>query len=585
MILALGGCRRARGRAPAGVPVGAAGRRAGLLCAGAADAGRRARRRLRPLPGRRRGRGRRSCSPGVAAWAAAAQGSAICALIARDRGRASRVLAFVDWVFDPARLTTVPLAAGRCSRSRSCSSRCVARARRRGTPSRWSTRPAWRCSRSALTGSWAAIFDSFSPFGRGGDAAAHGWELVVLAAGCGLIAYGAVDRAPGPAWLGVANLPPSSSRGGDRRRRDAARAGRCCCSCSALGAMVAGLRPREPLPPEPRAYTTGDASPLAARSAEDDRRARARRLAPAAMTDSQHVQDALDRAYAGGPERHHEKSGEQGKLLVRERMARLLDDGSLRRGRAARQLGGRRPARRRRGHRHRARSTAGRSRSWPTTRRSRRARGARARSRRSCASRSAALAHRVPMVYLVDSAGARITDQIDMFPGRRGAGRIFYNQVRLSGAVPQVCLLFGPSAAGGAYIPAFCDVVIMVDGNASMYLGSPRMAEMVIGEKVTLEEMGGAQDALPASRAAATSSSRPTRRAIDAARRYLALLPAATATTSRRPRRRAAPSRGRARSRADPRRREQALRHARADRRARRRGLVLRGQQALCARS
>jgi acetyl-CoA carboxylase carboxyltransferase component len=100
---------------------------------------------------------------------------------------------------------------------------------------------------------------------------------------------------------------------------------------------------------------------------------------------------------------------------------------------------------------------------------------------------------RCPLFYLVDSAGARITDQIEMFPGRRGAGRIFYNQVKLSGAIPQICLLFGPSAAGGAYIPAFCDVVIMVEGNASMYLGSPRMAEMVIGEKVTLEEMGGAK--------------------------------------------------------------------------------------------
>ena len=63
----------------------------------------------------------------------------------------------------------------------------------------------------------------------------------------------------------------------------------------------------------------------------------------------------------------------------------------------------------------------------------------------------------------------------------------------MSGVVPQVCVLFGPSAAGGAYIPAFCDVVIMREGNASMYLGSPRMAEMVIGEKVTLEEMGGAR--------------------------------------------------------------------------------------------
>jgi acetyl-CoA carboxylase carboxyltransferase component len=100
---------------------------------------------------------------------------------------------------------------------------------------------------------------------------------------------------------------------------------------------------------------------------------------------------------------------------------------------------------------------------------------------------------RVPMVYLVDSAGARITDQIDLFPGRRGAGKIFWNQVRASGSVPQVCALFGPSAAGGAYIPAFCDVVVMVEGNASMYLGSDRMVEMVTGEKTTLEEMGGAR--------------------------------------------------------------------------------------------
>jgi acetyl-CoA carboxylase carboxyltransferase component len=98
----------------------------------------------------------------------------------------------------------------------------------------------------------------------------------------------------------------------------------------------------------------------------------------------------------------------------------------------------------------------------------------------------------VPLLYLVDSAGARITDQLDMFPNRRGAGRIFHNQVKLSGVIPQICLLFGPSAAGGAYIPAFCDIVVMVEGNASMYLGSPRMAEAVIGEKVTLEEMGGA---------------------------------------------------------------------------------------------
>ncbi|MBS1849271.1 MAG: acyl-CoA carboxylase subunit beta [Actinobacteria bacterium] len=104
-----------------------------------------------------------------------------------------------------------------------------------------------------------------------------------------------------------------------------------------------------------------------------------------------------------------------------------------------------------------------------------------------------ALDHDRPIFWLIDSAGARITDQVQLFPGRRGAGHIFYNQVKLSGRVPQICCLFGPSAAGGAYIPSFCDIVIMVEGNASMYLGSPRMAEMVIGESTTLEAMGGAR--------------------------------------------------------------------------------------------
>jgi methylmalonyl-CoA decarboxylase subunit alpha len=132
---------------------------------------------------------------------------------------------------------------------------------------------------------------------------------------------------------------------------------------------------------------------------------------------------------------------------------------------------------------------------------------------------------KVPMLYLVDSAGARITDQIEMFPGRRGAGRIFYNQVKLSGMVPQVCILFGPSAAGGAYIPAFCDVVIMVDKNASMYLGSPRMAEMVIGEKVTLEEMGGARMHCTVSGCGDVLAS-SEEEAIELARKYLGYFPA-----------------------------------------------------------
>jgi acetyl-CoA carboxylase carboxyltransferase component len=87
-----------------------------------------------------------------------------------------------------------------------------------------------------------------------------------------------------------------------------------------------------------------------------------------------------------------------------------------------------------------------------------------------------------------------------------------------------VCALFGPSAAGGAYIPAFCDVVAMVDGNASMYLGSDRMVEMVTGEKTTLEQMGGA-------RVHCTESGvghflcKTEAEALDVVKRYLSYLP------------------------------------------------------------
>ena len=186
------------------------------------------------------------------------------------------------------------------------------------------------------------------------------------------------------------------------------------------------------------------------------------------------------------------------------------------------------------------------------------------------------------MVYLVDSAGARITDQVQMFPGRRGAGRIFYNQVRLSGVVPQVCVLFGPSAAGGAYIPAFCDIVIMREGNASMYLGSPRMAEMVIGEQVSLEEMGGARMHTGVS-GCGHQLVASDEEGIDVARRYLSYLPGnwrgAPPEASPRP---PAPSSG-SLAGADPGRREQAVRHQAADRRADRRGVAAGDPPALGA--
>lgn len=98
-----------------------------------------------------------------------------------------------------------------------------------------------------------------------------------------------------------------------------------------------------------------------------------------------------------------------------------------------------------------------------------------------------------PLVYLIDSAGARIDEQFESYAGRRAWGNIFYNQIQLSGQIPQLCGMFGPSPAGSAYVPALCDLIVMVEGQATAYIGSPRMAEMATGEKVTLEEMGGAR--------------------------------------------------------------------------------------------
>ncbi|AQQ53804.1 acyl-CoA carboxylase subunit beta [Planococcus lenghuensis] len=207
---------------------------------------------------------------------------------------------------------------------------------------------------------------------------------------------------------------------------------------------------------------------------------------------NERLQEKLSGIFAGGQEKYHEKMKEQGKLFVRDRLALLFDDGEyIEDGRFANveaedlpadgvvtamgKIGGQSVC-------VMANDSTVKAGSW----------GSRT-VEKIIRIQETAEKNQVPMLYLVDSAGARITDQLDMFPNRRGAGRIFHNQVRMSGMVPQICLLFGPSAAGGAYIPAFCDLVIMVEGNASMYLGSPRMAEKVIGEKVTLEEMGGAR--------------------------------------------------------------------------------------------
>jgi methylmalonyl-CoA decarboxylase subunit alpha len=239
--------------------------------------------------------------------------------------------------------------------------------------------------------------------------------------------------------------------------------------------------------------------------------------------DEERLRQLRKRVQAGGAERYHAANAARGKLFARERIDRLVDEGSfVEDGFYANALADGLPAD---GVITGSATIDGRpvclmandstvkAGSW----------GART-VEKIIRVIEKAYGTGVPMVYLVDSAGARITDQVDLFPGRRGAGRIFWNQVRASGSVPQVCALFGPSAAGGAYIPAFCDVVAMVDGNASMYLGSDRMVEMVTGEKTTLEAMGGARVHCAES-GVGHFLCQTEAEALDVVRRYLSFLP------------------------------------------------------------
>lgn len=238
----------------------------------------------------------------------------------------------------------------------------------------------------------------------------------------------------------------------------------------------------------------------------------------------EHLQQKIETIYAGGAPKYHEKLNETNKLFVRDRLELLFDNGLYEEDSrfanceagdlpadgvvtAIGQIDGQTVC-------VMANDSTIKAGSW----------GSRT-VEKIIRIQETAEKLQVPMLYLVDSAGARITDQLEMFPGRRGAGRIFHNQVRMSGAIPQICILFGPSAAGGAYIPAFCDIVIMVEGNASMYLGSPRMAEKVIGEKVSLEEMGGARMHCTVS-GCGDVLAETEEQAIRAAQRYISYFPA-----------------------------------------------------------
>ncbi|WP_418285711.1 acyl-CoA carboxylase subunit beta [Halorubrum sp. DTA46] len=96
-----------------------------------------------------------------------------------------------------------------------------------------------------------------------------------------------------------------------------------------------------------------------------------------------------------------------------------------------------------------------------------------------------------PVLYLMDSSGGRIDQQSGFFANREGIGKYYYNHSMLSGAVPQICVLYGPCIAGAAYTPVFADFTVMVEGMSAMAIASPRMVKMVTGEEIEMADLGG----------------------------------------------------------------------------------------------
>jgi acetyl-CoA carboxylase carboxyltransferase component len=104
-----------------------------------------------------------------------------------------------------------------------------------------------------------------------------------------------------------------------------------------------------------------------------------------------------------------------------------------------------------------------------------------------------ALQNRLPCVYLVDSGGAFLPLQADVFPDRDHFGRIFFNQARMSAeGIPQIAAVMGSCTAGGAYVPAMSDETVIVKGTGTIFLGGPPLVKAATGEEVSAEELGGA---------------------------------------------------------------------------------------------
>src|SRR5512146_201328 len=207
------------------------------------------------------------------------------------------------------------------------------------------------------------------------------------------------------------------------------------------------------------------------------------------------LRERLAAARAGGGEDAQRRHREQGKLPVRERIERLLDPGTpfLEIGALAgfELYDGQAPAAgmvcgigRVRGRElmliaNDATVTGGTY--FPVT------------VKKHLRAQQVALENRLPCLYLVDSGGAFLPLQAEVFPDREHFGRIFFNQARMSAErIPQIAVVMGSCTAGGAYVPAMSDEAIIVKGTGTIFLGGPPLVKAATGEEVTAEELGGA---------------------------------------------------------------------------------------------
>jgi 3-methylcrotonyl-CoA carboxylase beta subunit len=203
---------------------------------------------------------------------------------------------------------------------------------------------------------------------------------------------------------------------------------------------------------------------------------------------------ALDAAHRGGGDAARQRHAERGKLLVRDRIDTLIDPGSplfeLSPLAAHAMYDGDCPAAsivtgvgRIAGHEAvivANDATVKGGTYYPMT------------VKKHLRAQEIALENRLPCVYLVDSGGAFLPLQANVFPDREHFGRIFYNQARMSAAgIPQVAVVLGSCTAGGAYVPAMCDEAVIVRNQGTIFLGGPPLVKAATGEEVTAEDLGG----------------------------------------------------------------------------------------------